>query len=176
MHITLGILASVITFIFILNRLSKRGFDIGWFNPIRWYRRHQYPYNPNLNPAYKQTSPLHSTALLLVTIAKADGDMSKEQKAVLLAIFEDKFHLSTPEASELMRSAVFLFGDGNQILENPERIVERSLDNFTEEQLQSMQQLMQTVAEAEGEPSYAQQQVIKQISKVLPTPNQVKWH
>lgn len=175
MHIILGILGTLVTILVLVNRLSENGMDIGWLNPFSWHRRRKYRLHHDLNPAFKLPSPLDSTALLLVSIAKADGDISKEQKAVLLALFEDKFHLSSAEAGELLRASVFLFGDGSEILANPQRILDSSLPNFSPEQLESMQDLMQSVANAEHEPSTAQQQIIKSVSGVLPKSNQDAW-
>lgn len=175
MHIILGLLGTVVTILVLLNRLSDSGIDIGWLNPFSWHRRRKYRLNHDLNPAFKLTSPLESAALVLVTIAKADGDISKEQKSVLLEIFEDKFHLSNQQAIDLLRASVHLFGNGQEILSSPQRILDRSLEGFSPEQLESMTELMNDVAGAEGTPSSEQLSIIKKISAVLPKGQSKGW-
>jgi len=175
MHIIIAALGAIVSIVILLNRLSENGIDIGRLNPFSWHRRRKYRLNHDLNPAFKLPSPLESTALLLVTIAKADGDISVEQKSVLLNIFTDKFHLTDSEAKDLMRASVHLFGSGDEILAKPARVLDSSLEQFNQQQIDSMTELMTLVAHAEGQASQAQLQIISQITNILPKQDSKAW-
>lgn len=175
MHVILAILGAVVTILVLLNRLQQSGINLGGLNPFAWQRRRQYRLDHDLNPAFKLTSPMEVAALYMVAVAKVDGEMSKEQKQVILGLFGREFRLSDKEASALLASSVHLFGKGEEVLTQPEQVILRSVDEFSEDQTESVSQLIETVAKVEGEPSAAQQKLISQIRGVLPTPQHDKW-
>ena len=175
MHIILGLLGTIVTILVLLNRLGEAGIDLGWLNPFTWHRRRKYRLNHDLNPAFKLTSPLDTAALVLVTIAKAEGDMSREQKAALLKMFEQKFHLSERQAIDLLGASVHLFGRGDEVLAKPQHILDRSLEHFSPDQLESLTGMMDEVARLDGEPGENQRKVVKKIQSVLPKATQPQW-
>ncbi|MES9814139.1 MAG: hypothetical protein ABW161_15175 [Candidatus Thiodiazotropha sp.] len=80
MHIVLGALGAIITILILVNRLSDNGIDIGWLNPFAWKRRHEWSKKYHANPVFSIQSPMDVTALLMVALAKSEGDMSADQK------------------------------------------------------------------------------------------------
>lgn len=88
MHILLGILASVVTILFYLNRLSQSGVDFGWLNPFTWHRRKKWRQHIGASPLFSITSPMEATACLMYVVAKSSGDVSREQKQMILKFFK----------------------------------------------------------------------------------------
>ena len=83
MHIILAVLGAVVTILILINRIQQSGLDLGWLNPFSWFRRRKYRVNHDLNAAFKLESPLETVSLLMLAVAKADGDISKEQKSTM---------------------------------------------------------------------------------------------
>lgn len=157
MHVVIMLLGSIVTILYLLDRL---GVDIGWLNPFHWAHRRRWAKKYEGDPIYAVEEPLHIAALLIVGVAKLDGDLSAEQKQSALEQFETGFKLESKDASELMASASHLLG-GPQILENQlDSLINRNKGRFSREQAESMMQMMVKVASADGGLSDGQQAYI----------------
>jgi len=77
MHLVLGFLGTVVTVLFLLDRL---GIDLGGMNPFYWYRRRAFAKKYVSDPIYSIEDPIHVAALLIIGAAKLDGDLTAEQK------------------------------------------------------------------------------------------------
>lgn len=167
MHIILGILGSIITILWLLHRLAEMGVTLGGLNPFLWHRRRKWRKHHDANPIFKINSPLEATALVLAAIAKADGDMSLEEKNELLAIFEKEFHLSAEDAKSLLISSTHLLGKGDEVRDNTGAVFKPSLESFTEEQANSAIELFNRIASFAEPPSDAQQKLVNNATAVL---------
>ena len=150
MHIVLGILGPIVTILILLNRLAEAGIDIGGLNPFLWSRRRKWRKQYTGNPLFQIESPMDAAGILLVGAAKADGDISIEEKKKLQSIFETEFHLSSKDAAGLMISCVHLIGDGEELRSNLAQFLKPSLDQFKSEQISSTLQLLNEVASVGG--------------------------
>ncbi|WP_078120940.1 TerB family tellurite resistance protein [Thiosocius teredinicola] len=146
MHILLGILGTTVTILILLNRLAEAGFDLGGLNPFLWHRRRKWKKQYNGNPVFKIASPMDATAILMVAAAKADGDISKEDKSLLLDKFENDFSLSKKDAAGLLISSAHLLGDGTEVRSNVRKFLAPSVDKFTPEQIDSAMALISAAA------------------------------
>lgn len=173
-HIILGALV-VVTILVLLNRLQEGGIDIGWLNPFAWKRRRDFRKKYQAHPAYSLSDPMDVAALFMLAVAKADGEITKQQKDALLNMFESEFKLSSSEANALLGSSSHILGNGKDVQENPKKVISKSIDAFTPEQLESMQQLLQSIAAVDGEATANQTQLIHKISAVLPVQQHSKW-
>ena len=81
MHIILGLLGTIVTILVLLHRLAEAGIDLGGLNPYFWHRRRQWRKKYQGNPVYRMDDPMDATAILMVAAAKADGDMTREDKS-----------------------------------------------------------------------------------------------
>ncbi len=93
MHVVLGALGTLVTILWLLYRLAEMGIDLGGLNPFLWQRRRRWKQQHDANPGYKIDTPLEATALLMTAVAKADGDMSAEEKTELLTVFRRVSHV-----------------------------------------------------------------------------------
>lgn len=175
MHIILGLLGTIITILILINRLSDAGLDIGWLNPFSWQRRRRFRQQYLANPAYSLESTMDAAALLMISVAKIDGDMSKEQKDVVLQLFMSEFSLSEKDAKSLLSSSVHIYGKGDGIIDTPQHVLKRSAENFTEQQLTLLMNMLNKVASAEGEPSKDQLDLIARIENALPKKASINW-
>lgn len=137
MHIVLGILGSIITILILLNRLAEAGVDLGGLNPFLWNKRRKWKKKYDGNPIFKIDNPMDATAILMVAIAKADGDMTKEDKTQLLDLFQSEFHLSSKDAAGLLISSVHLLGDGSEVEGKIPKFLAPSKASFSKRQTES---------------------------------------
>lgn len=174
MHIVLGALTTIVTILILLNRLAEAGIDLGGLNPYLWNRRRKWRKAYTGDPAFKIQDPMDATAILMVAAVKSDGDMTKEDKSLLLELFEDSFGLSKKDAAGLMISSTHLLGDGTEVRENVRKFLSPSKDLFTEHQAESALSLISQVV---GEPERIHpntQQFLQSIKKELQTNSSTK--
>ena len=155
MHIVLGVLGTIVTILVLLNRLAEAGIDLGGLNPFLWQRRKKWKKKYEGNPIYKIESPMDATAILMVAISKADGDLAKEDKQKLLSLFESEFKLPKKDAAGLLISSAHLLGDGSELRNNVKKFLAPSIEAFSNEQMESAVVLLdQTVGpESSAHPS-----------------------
>ena len=145
MHIILAFLGAIVTILVLFKRLSDAGIDIGWLNPFAWRRRRAWRNKYQGNPIFSLSDPLEVAALLATTTAKIDGDLSLEEKTVLLELFQSEFNKTEKEASDLLMSSIYLFGDGNDALSKPDKILKSSLESFNPEKAQSVMNMLKAI-------------------------------
>lgn len=177
MHILLGALTTIVTILILLNRLAEAGIDLGGLNPYLWNKRRKWRKAYVGNPVFKIQDPMDATAILMVAAVKSDGDMTKEDKGLLLKLFEDNFRLSKKDAAGLMISSTHLLGDGTEVRENVGKFLSSSKESFTEHQAESALSLISQVV---GDPEQTHpntQQFLQNIKKELLTnsPTKQTW-
>lgn len=178
MHVLLTILGTVVTILVLVVRLREAGVDLGWLNPFLWNRRRQWRQKIAGDPIFTLDSPMDVTALLMVAVAKCDGDMSVEQKRLILDSFEQEFHLSPREASGLLTSSVFLLKNSDAVWTNLSKVLAPSQERFTREQSDSAKALIARVGSCEGKPSELQAELIQKLWAIFSKPltQEAKWN
>jgi len=142
MHIIIAFLGTIITILILLNRLAEAGISLGGLNPFLWRRRRKWKQQYEGNPIYQIDSPLDLAALLATATAKADGDMSSEEKKTLLDLFQKEFNVDKKASAELLISSSYLMGTGDELRSNLDKVIKPSLDKFTEVQAASTNNIL----------------------------------
>ena len=164
MHIIIGLLGSLVTIFYLLDRL---GIDIGGLNPFYWYRRRAFSKKLTADPIYSIEDPLHVASLLVIGVAKLDGDLTAEEKKVAQQQFETSFSMSPKAASELFGSAAHLLAAPQLIDSQLQKLAHKNRDRFSREQAESMLEMMGRVAAAGGRASEEQQRFIDAVRSQL---------
>src|SRR5262245_34813909 len=102
MHIVIAAITAVAGLVWALNSLQRSGFDLSSLNPFLAYRRWQWRRTYGGRAIYRLDRPMDVAAVLLLGVAKADGDITSDQKRELLAMFQAEFGISRDEASDLL--------------------------------------------------------------------------
>ena len=168
MHIILALLGVVVTILILLKRLQDNGLDVGWLNPITWRRRRKYRQQHDLNPAFKLSSPMEVVALLMVAVAKVDGDISKEQKTGILEWFQSEFHLNEQQSVELFRASVHLISQDDDVFNAPANVFTHCHQLFDHEKSASLCHLINKVSLIDGPASSAQATLLSKIEQARP--------
>ena len=98
MHVIIGFLGSLVTILWLLHRLAEMGIDLGGLNPWFWYRRRKWRGKYEGDPINAVEDPMEIGALVVVAMAKVAGDITAEQKKVILSEFGNSFSLGDKEA------------------------------------------------------------------------------
>lgn len=164
MHIIIGFLGSLVTIFYLLDRL---GVDIGGLNPFYWYRRHAFAKKFGADPVFSIEDPLQIASLLVIGVAKLDGDLTAEQKHIAQGQFEASFSMDSQASSELFGSAAHLLA-APQLLETQlQKLASKNKDRFSRDQAESMLEMMARVAAAGGKPSEKQSRFIESVRSQL---------
>ena len=167
MHIILGMLGTIVTILILLNRLAQSGIDLAGLNPFLWRRRTKWKQKMQGDPIYHIESPLDVTALLATTTAKADGDMSSEEKKLLLNLFQSEFKVNKKNAAELLISSAYLLGNGEVLQQNLRKVLTPSFENFTQDQAESATILLDKVCAAESAAEELKIEFVSNVKKVF---------
>ena len=170
MHVIIGLLGSIVTILWLLHRLAEMGIDLGGLNPFLWQRRRKWRKQYEANPVFLLEGPMEATALLITATAKADGDMSSEEKREILSIFENEFQLSKKDAAGLLISSSHLLGKGDEVREQLDKVLNPSLENFTKEQALSAIELIKRISELGGSATEMQSELIHNATVILERP------
>ncbi len=177
MHIIIGLLGSLISLAWVLHRLAEMGVDLGGLNPWLWRRRRNWRKRYEANPVFAVEKPMDATALIMAAVAKADGDMSAEEKRSILEMFQSEFHQSEKDASALLRSSTFLLGDSDTVMENLEKVLAPSQPHFSKEQAQSAADMIEKVYQLAPSPGSDREALANQARSLLITQTEPpgKW-
>lgn len=160
MHVLLGLLGSLITILYLLDRL---GIDLGGMNPFYWRRRRAWAKRYEGDPIYSVEDPIEVAAILIVGVARLDGDMSAEQKRVAQGQFESVFSMDDSAAAQLLGSASHLLGAPQIIDTQLDGVIEKNKDLLSADQSQSMIEMMLAVTAACGDPTARQSEYIEKV-------------
>jgi hypothetical protein len=163
----LGFLGTIVTILVLIKRMDDAGIDIGWLNPFTWHHRRTWRKKHQGNPAFSLEQPLDVAAMLATAVAKIDGEISKEEKVKLLTLFQTEFGKTEKEASDLLMSSIYLFGDGEDVLGKPEKIMHRSLENFSEEQASSVMSLLNAIKDIDRANANEKNRFVNKVEMVF---------
>jgi uncharacterized tellurite resistance protein B-like protein len=143
-----------------LNALQRSGFQFSSLNPFLAWRRWQWVRSHGARPVYKLEKPIDVAAVLLLGVAKADGEITSDQKKELLAMFQSEFRISRDEASDLLLASSHLIRDEIYLVDNLDKVLERSSSRFEPDTISSLLAMMRRVAALDGSINTEQQKLI----------------
>jgi uncharacterized tellurite resistance protein B-like protein len=161
MHVVIGVLTAIAGLIWALVALQRAGIDLGWLNPFLWQRRRQWQKRYAEKPLYTLDKPMDVAALLLLGVAKCEGEISAQQKGALLDIFRREFKIGQDEAADLLLASSHMIRNEVYLVDNLDKILELSNERFTDEQITSLVTLMKQVARLESAPNREQERLIE---------------
>ena len=165
MHIVIAAITALAGLFWALNALQRSGFHFSSLNPFLAYRRWQWTRTHGGRAIYKLDKPMDVAAVLLLGVAKADGEITSEQKKELLTMFQSEFGLSRDEASDLLLASSHLIRDEIYLVDNLDKVLARSAASFERETVASLLAMMRRVAVLDGSVNVEQQKLIDATEK-----------
>jgi uncharacterized tellurite resistance protein B-like protein len=177
MHIVIAAITALAGLLWAINSLMRSGFSLSSLDPFAAYRRWQWRRTYGAKPIYKLDRPMDVAAVLLLGIAKADGDITSDQKRELQSIFQSEFEISRDEAADLLLASSHLIRDEIYIVDHLDKILERSAPRFEAENVGSLLRHMRRVAAMDGSINAEQQKLIDATERYFSSKQQPtgKW-
>jgi hypothetical protein len=173
----IAILTAIAGIVWGLYRLQNSGVDLNAFNPFFWLRRKKWQNQLNTKPIYLIENPIETAALLIVAIAKMDGEITREQKNLIIQLFKDEFSTTTKAATELYTSASYSLKDVINITDEIRLILAPSKDAFKPNHIKALLDMLLKVASTESLPNNSQCALIAEIQKQLIANEEIlKWN
>ncbi|MGI9334571.1 MAG: TerB family tellurite resistance protein [Gammaproteobacteria bacterium] len=167
MHIILAIIVSIVTIVVLLKKLADAGIDLGGLNPFLRRGRTNWRRRDEIKPIYALDNPMELAGLLLLGVARRDGDLSGTQKGALLGLFREEFHLSDQEAASLLGASVRLLNEGDALVYNLEKVLAPGNESMSKEQIESTVAMMEQIAGIDGTPTESQRALITDVREML---------
>lgn len=161
MHIVIAAITALAGLLWALNSLQRSGFNLNALNPFLAYRRWQWSRRYGSKPIYRLERPMDVAAVLLLGIAKADGDITSDQKRELQAMFQSEFEISRDEAADLLLASSHLIRDEIYIVDTLDKILAPSAPQFEPAAVGSLLGMMRKLAAMDGAINGEQQKLIE---------------
>ena len=150
MHVIIAAITALAGLLWAINSLQRSGFSLSSINPFLAYRRWKWSRTYGSKPIYKLERPMDVAAVLLLGIAKADGEITSDQKKTLQGMFQSEFEISRDEAADLLLASSHLIRDEIYIVDHLDKILDRSAERFEPEAVASLLAMMRRLAAMDG--------------------------
>ncbi|MEW5250219.1 hypothetical protein [Microbulbifer discodermiae] len=162
MHILIGIITAIAGLVWALNSLQNSGVNLNAFNPFMWLRRRKWEKSLGTKPMHALTDSMEVAALLVVAVAKEQGDITRDSKAEILSIFEREFGVRHSKAIEIYSFSVYLIQDTLNMAEEVRHILKPSKESFTSVHIAKLITMLKETASLEII-TEGQQAIIKSV-------------
>jgi uncharacterized tellurite resistance protein B-like protein len=177
MHIVIAAITALAGLLWAINSLMRSGFSLSALDPFAAYRRWQWRRQYGMKPIYRLDRPMDVAAVLLLGIAKADGDITSDQKRELQSIFQTEFEISRDEAADLLLASSHLIRDEIYIVDHLDKILERSAPKFEPQNVSTLLRHMRRLAAMDGSINAEQAKLIDATERYFSSKQQPagKW-
>lgn len=165
MHILIGLITAIAGLVWALHNLQRSGLDLNSFNPFYWIRRRQWQKKLGAKPLHRLENTIEAAAVLMVATAKLEGDLSREQKQLILDLFSKEFKLSETEAQNLYIASCHLLRSALDITAEVKHILAPSIRSFTPAQKESLLKMLADIANEESPANKEQLSLIAQVEQ-----------
>lgn len=167
MTIVIGIISALIGLIYALNKLQDSGVDLNAFSPFTYLRRRNWEKKLGTKPMHAVTDTMEAASLLVVAVAKEDGEITRDTKMDILKMFEQEFGVSRKRAIELFSSSAYLINGEMNLASEVKNILAPTKATFDDEKTQILIRMLDAVSNAEESVSTEQQAIIDAVNKEL---------
>jgi len=167
MHIIIGIITAIAGLIWALNSLQNAGVNLNAFNPFTWARRRRWEKQLGTKPMHGLTDPVDAAALLVVAIAKAEGEVTRELKMEILALFEKEFDIKRNKSIELFSSSSYMLNNVMNMAAEVNMVLAPTKEQFQQHHIDTLLAMLNAIACAEGDVSDEQTLIIDAVENEL---------
>ncbi|WP_027014511.1 hypothetical protein [Comamonas composti] len=164
MGILLEILGLIITFTMLMEALQRLGINVGWLNPLSFFRRRAWKKKISTPPLYTLEHPVDVVAVLALATVQTAGVVTVQQKTGVQALLSQHLSLSETEAGNLLvASAHMLRNRALDVGELP-AVLGPSAARFTDYHQQTLRTIMRAAATLEPPMNRAQKELIDGVA------------
>lgn len=165
MHIVIGVITALAGLIFALNKLQNAGVDLNAFSPFTYLRRRRWEKKFGTKPMHGVTETMDAAALLVVAVAKQDGEITRDTKMDVLKMYEEEFGISRKKAIELFSSSTYMLNGEMNLAGEVKNILAPTKEKFDDENTKTLLSMLEKISVAEDSASTEQLDLIKAVKK-----------
>lgn len=165
MHIIIGIITAIAGLAWALNSLQNAGVDLNAFNPFTWARRRKWEKKLGTKPMHGLTDSMESAALLVVAVAKADGEITRDTKLEVLRLFGQEFGINRARSLELFSSSTYILRDVLDMSDEVRHVLAPSKADYQRSHIDKLLDMMRKVADFEAEATRVQLGLIDAVKR-----------
>lgn len=166
MHVVVSLLFAIAGLCWALQALYNSGF-LDFINPFKARRRIGWRKKTAQSPLYCIDNPMEVAAVLIIGVAKMEGDITREHKEFILGLFEKTFCLSNRDAVELFKATEFLLREQHDLSSCLSKVIRPSRANFDYDRTASLIELMRQSAGFEDDITRNQQDLCSSVRTLL---------
>ena len=177
MHIIIGVITAIAGFMWALHSLQNAGVDLNAFNPFTWARRRKWEKQLGTKPMHALTDSMDAAALLIMSVAKEDGDITRDSKMEILSMFESEFGLPRNKAIEVFSASTYMLKDVVDMSLEVKSVLAPCKNEFQRSHIVKLIEMLNKVSNFEASASQGQLKIIKAVETELETnePKPSKW-
>jgi hypothetical protein len=149
MGVILQLLGLIVTFTMAMEGLRRLGLDVGWLNPLTFFRRRAWRKKMTTPPLYLLDYPVDVVAVLALAIVQLTGPVTTQQKAGLRELLSQHLRLSEEDATNLLISSAHLLRNRPLDVRELPALLERSASKFTEYHVQTLRLILESATQIE---------------------------
>lgn len=158
MGIILEILGIVVTFTMAMEGLRRLGLDVGWLNPLTFFRRRAWRKKMSIPPLYLLDYPVDVVGVLALAVVQLTGPVSTQQKTGVRSLLTQHMGLSESDAMNLVIASAHLLRNRPLDVSELPAVIERSASKFTDYHVQTLTTILKGAAQIEPPITSAQAQ------------------
>lgn len=166
MHILIGLITAIAGLVWALNSLQNAGVNLNAFNPFAWARRRKWEKKFGTKPMHALTDSIDAAALLVVAVAKEQGDIARETKLRILSLFEAEFGIKRDRSIELYAASVYMLQGALNVAKEVRHILKPSKDSFETAHVTKLIEMLHKVVSFD-DITDGQQLIIKAVTQEL---------
>ena len=163
MAVILEVLGLIITFTLAMEGLTRLGVDVGWLNPITFFRRRAWRQKTTTPAMYALEHPVDVVGLLAVAVVQATGAVTEEQKRGVRALLCEHLSLSAPDADSLWVASSHMLRNRSLALSELPAVLGPSADQFSDYHQQTLRTVLRSAAQISLPVSAAQQELLDAV-------------
>jgi hypothetical protein len=163
MGVVLQILGLIITFTMAMEALRRFGIDVGWLNPLSFFRRRAWAKKVTTPPLYALEHPVDVVAVMALAMVQATGAVTVEQKVGVLALLRQHLGLSESDAENLWVASSHMLRNRALAPSEVPAVIERSAEKFTDYHMQTLRAVMLGAAQIVPPASAPQTQLLEAV-------------
>src|SRR5687768_1367271 len=149
MGVILQVLGLVITFTMAMEALRRFGIDVGWLNPLTFFRRRAWRKKVTTPPLYALEHPVDVVAVLALATVQTTGAISSQQKAGVQALLRQHLNIGEADATNIWLASSHMLRNRPLELSELPAVLSGSAAKFTDYHLQTLKTVMRAAASIE---------------------------
>ncbi len=167
MYIVFILLAAILMILYLVVRVSDFNLKGYRNNPFHYLRRplgvkHSFQVN-----GFRLESPVELTALFMVAVASSEGQVTTEERRLILTLFQDAFGLSREDSKQLYAATIHALKRAKSVDSHIDSVAETGIERFTSSQRSSAIALVNKVAVTAKETSAKKMELVAYLCRLL---------